>query len=224
MVMIRNGNRSFMTVGFREALGKTLIELRTMRKHRLAVRKARKYRGQTGLKLNLGCGRNGKAGWINIDLTNKADLTLDLREPLPFDDDSCSMVYSEHFLEHLDYPEKVLFLLRECFRVLYAGGRISIGVPDTEWPLNEYSGQWQDGYFSKAKELWHPKWCETKVEHVNYHFRQGDEHRFAYDCETLCHVLKKAGFVDTRRRTFELELDSPERELGTLYVSAVKRA
>jgi hypothetical protein len=40
-----------------------------------------------------------------------------------------------------------------------------------------------------AKRLWHPAWCQTRLEHLNYHFRQDTQHRFAYDYETLERVL-----------------------------------
>ena len=71
------------------------------------MRKARRYSNATGLQLHFGCGANVKPGFVNIDLSNAADLTLDLREQLPFADGSCSLVYSEHFLEHIEYPNVV---------------------------------------------------------------------------------------------------------------------
>jgi hypothetical protein len=43
---------------------------------------------------------------------------------------------------------------------------------------------------------------------VNYLFRQGSEHQYAYDFETLGHVLDQVGFVSATRRTFDPELDT----------------
>ena len=60
------------------------------------------------------------------------------------------------------------------------------------------------------------------MEHINFHFRQGTEHRFAYDFETMEQALKEAGFVEIRQRKFVSDLDSKSRELGTLYVNAMK--
>ena len=57
---------------------------------------------------------------------------------------------------------------------------------------------------------------------INYHFRQDGEHRFAYDHETLHHVLAEAGFRDIRRRAFDATLDTENRKIGTLYVDAEK--
>jgi predicted SAM-dependent methyltransferase len=160
-----------------------------------------------------------KLGWINID-AHASDLSLDLRRPLPFVSGGCAAIYSEHFLEHLDYPDAAFRLLRECWRVLQPGGTIDIGVPDTEWPLKEYAGIRDEGYFAKAKASWHPKWCQTRLEHLNYHFRQDTRHRFAYDYETLERALVMTGFVNVQARKFNPEMDSAHRQPGTLYVVA----
>ncbi|MEW6585576.1 MAG: methyltransferase domain-containing protein [Nitrospirota bacterium] len=215
-------NAEQTTAGFRQALCNLEREFSVMRKHSNGLVKARSYYELNALKLNLGCGPHLKDGWVNVDLNDNADITLDLREPLPLRDCSCSIIYSEHFLEHIDYPDNVTSLLKECYRILEPGGTFSAGVPDTEWPLLEYAGILQLGYFEKAKTLWHPKWCETDMEHINHHFRQGTEHRFAYDFRTLKHILTKTGFVEVTRRKFDPQRDNKSRELGTLYVDARK--
>ncbi len=48
---------------------------------------------------------------------------------LPFDDDSFTFIYSEHFFEHLT-PALALELFRECRRVLKVGGVLRTSVPD----------------------------------------------------------------------------------------------
>jgi SAM-dependent methyltransferase len=131
-------------------LSRTLQGLRAefdlLRCHRRGVAAAtERYDRASGLRLHLGCGDTRKPGWVNID-THRGDLTLDLRMPLPFRDGSCAAIYSEHFLEHVDYPDATLRLLGECRRVLQPGGLFDIGVPDTEWPLLEYAGVSQEGY------------------------------------------------------------------------------
>lgn len=190
--------------------------------HVIGAAKAARLSKQVDLKLHLGCGSKLKEGWINIDMRSSADIRLDLSRKLPFKSDSAAMVYSEHFLEHIDYPDGAMKLLGECFRVLKPGGVFSVGVPDTEWPLLEYAKVRDDGYFKAAKEEWHPEWCETELEHINWHFRQGGEHKFAYDFKTLEKALARSGFVAIRRRDFDPKLDSEERRLGTLYVDATK--
>ena len=203
-------------------LGKEIILHRI---HRAGVRKARAFAEKTRLKLNIGCGPHHKEGWVNIDLLKNAnaDLSLDMRERIPFPDGSAMLIYSEHFFEHLDYPEDAKRFLSECFRLLESNGIFRVGVPDTRWPLLNYANVGDGRYFEACKtEGWHPVWCKTPLDHINYHFRQGADHRYAYDFETMENALKETGFTDIRQCDFDPNLDSKSRAIGTLYVSALK--
>jgi predicted SAM-dependent methyltransferase len=200
-------------------------EVNLYRLHRRGVKKAQADKNRTGLKLNIGCGPNSKEGWINIDLSWSAEMSLDMREPLPFSDDSASIIYSEHFFEHLDYPNVAKMFLRECFRVLELDGIFRLGVPDTRPALFDYAGVgdgwWHDA--CKNREFFRPEWCVTILDHINYHFRQCGEHKYAYDFETIENVLEEVGFVDVAKSEFDAFLDTKSRELGTLYDSARKK-
>ena len=79
-----------------------------------------------------------------------------------------------------------------------------------------------DLFFEKAREFWHPRWCDTRMHNINYHFRQGTEHKYAYDYETLEKILIEVGFSSVTRASFDPALDSESRELGTLYAEALK--
>jgi len=208
--------------GLRVALRTLQQEFQAMRLHRQGLRQIRAYRGRTSLKLNIGCGPNQKPGWVNIDLIPNVDLSLDMREKLPLEDGCATIVYSEHFFEHLDYPVDAKHFLHECHRVLERGGIISIGVPDTRWPLEAYFGLQDQEYFQFVKKYWHPGWCQTPMEHINYHFRQDTQHRFAYDFETLKRALEECGFSNIHHREFDSGLDTARRKKGTLYVDAHK--
>jgi predicted SAM-dependent methyltransferase len=198
-------------------------EVRMYQRHRKGSKKASKYNAETNLKLNIGCGPNRKSGWLNIDLFSpRADLALDMREAIPFRGNSAAIIYSEHFFEHLDYPEPAKRFLKECRRILKPGGIFSVGVPDTEWPLQAYAGPDDKNYFAWSKENCLPEWCQTRIDDINYHFRQDGEHRFAYDYETLHLALMEAGFSNIRQRSFDANLDTEKRRIGTLYVEAVK--
>jgi len=103
------------------------------------------------------------------------------------------------------------------------GGVLVFSVPDTEWPLSDYREGADASYFKACREnSWHPKWCMTRLEHINYHFRQGTEHRFAYDLETAVKILTAAGFVDVRQRKYDPTLDSEHRRIGSLFICARK--
>ncbi len=79
------------------------------------------------VRLNIGAGQTYIPGFINIDISDKADVTLDLGvDMLPFEDDSVDLVFTYHTLEHIpDY----LFVLSEIHRVLKHGGRVLVGLP-----------------------------------------------------------------------------------------------
>jgi predicted SAM-dependent methyltransferase len=130
------------------------------------------------------------------------------------------MIYSEHFFEHLQHPRDTTRFLSEAFRLLEPGGVFSVGVPDTEWPLKAYSDD-KDSYFPTAKNL-HPPKCKTKLDHINYHFRQDGEHKYAWDFETLKNALEEMGFRNCIRRDPDPALDNKSRFIGTLYVDCVK--
>jgi predicted SAM-dependent methyltransferase len=212
-----------MPVGLQQAIRDLRRELMIIKLHRNGCRSARKYANAKSLKLNIGCGANRKTGWVNIDLGRNVDLTLDMRESIPLSDGSAQMIYSEHFFEHLDYPRDAVHFLSECFRILEPGGIFSVGVPDTRWPLRDYAGNGDGGYVEAMEaKRWHPDWCRTRMEHINYHFRQNGEHRFAWDFETMQQALRDAGFVEINQREYRPEIDTETRALGTLYVDAFR--
>ncbi len=82
-------------------------------------------------QLNLGCGDFYQEGWFNIECNTqlKADLHLDIRDGLPFDDSSVSTVYCGHVLEHLNASD-LAGVLREIARVLKPSGHLWVVGPD----------------------------------------------------------------------------------------------
>jgi SAM-dependent methyltransferase len=81
-----------------------------------------------GLRLNLGCGTDIRAGFVNIDrsLQPGVDVRLDLdREPLPFATGSVAEILCFDVLEHVDH----IGVLREIHRVLRPEGIARITVP-----------------------------------------------------------------------------------------------
>ena len=222
--------KKFVSPGERDALDHLALEHRIARYHREGLRQIREKSLSKPEKINLGSGSFCKPGFLNVDLFPGGDLTLDLRRGLPFEPDCCNFIFSEHFFEHVDYPEPAGHLLRECLRVLRPGGILRLSVPDTEWPLLDYKDGSKAPYFHFIKEYirehpsWFPSYCTTRLEHINYHFRQNGEHRFAYDEETLRKILDAAGFAEIKRVDVDPQLDSEHRQIGSLLISARKPA
>jgi hypothetical protein len=72
-------------------------------------------------------------------------------------------------------------------------------------------------------DWWGPAWCDNWMHRLNYLFRQGREHKYAYDEDTLSQLLRKAQFGDVRRRPFNPAMDAPNHIIGSLCVTARKQ-
>ena len=133
-------------------------------------------------QLNLGSGKDYKAGWLNVDVIERAepDVVLDLGRPvtLPLQLDGCrggriqlaadslERVYANNVLEHVpDLP----MLMGNVLRLLQDGGEFEIEVPyekaPTAWQdpthlraLNENSWLYYTDWF------WYLGWFEHRFE------------------------------------------------------------
>ena len=210
------------TRGLRAALRNLWTEIAVRNRHVAGRRRAASLHMRHA-KVQLACGGNHKPGWINVDLfAAGADLTLDLREDLPFSSASVSFVYSEHFLEHLLYPAEVKRLLSELFRVLEPGGILSVVVPDAQKTLHAYADPTDEFFSDRRLRSYLASEYPTRMHHVNYTFRADGQHKYAYDEETLAQVLRAAGFTAVGRRPFDESLDSAKRRGHSLYMQAMK--
>ena len=79
------------------------------------------------IKLNLGCGYDRKAEYVNVDQikTPASDILADLHH-LPFKKNAFNEVYLSHVLEHILEPDKAL---KEVHRISKLNGKIIIRVP-----------------------------------------------------------------------------------------------
>jgi predicted SAM-dependent methyltransferase len=197
----------------------------------------------TELKLNIGCGTSGIAGWVNID--NSPSILLsrlplgkrifrtpdwprdvrraDVRKRIPFPDSSVSCIYSSHTFEHFTYEES-LAVARECFRVLRPDGILRIVVPDLGILVRDYLAGAADPLAShqfvsrllltaNVRDVVHP----------------GAHHQQMFDARSLVHLLQQAGFAAPEVSQFgssriaeiaEIELESRRSE--SLYVEATR--
>lgn len=105
------------------------------------------------LKLDIGCGKNKKPGFLGVDSIafEGVDTVLDVSTGAwPWADDSVEEVHCSHFVEHLTANQRVHFV-NELSRVLVKGGKASIIVP--HWGSNRAYGdpthQWPP-----VSEMW----------------------------------------------------------------------
>lgn len=92
----------------------------------------------SGLKLNLGCGRDHKKGYINIDALEPCDLKHDLRDPLPFEDGSVDEIITEGDTICLFSDTEWKGLKKEIVRVLRSSGKLEIECNDFEYVLKAF--------------------------------------------------------------------------------------
>jgi predicted SAM-dependent methyltransferase len=186
--------------------------------------------------VNIGAGKVGRDGWINLDAFDWKNVafTCDCRTIVPLPDASARGIFTEHFLEHVDYDDELPEFLRECYRVLRPGGTLRIVVPDGERYLRAYCETGWAG-ISKLRQI-RPDGTDpylavpvkTKMELVNVVFRQFGEHKFAYDFETLALKLGEFGFVQIEQavagvsRDPIMAIDFSIRIHESLYVEASK--
>jgi hypothetical protein len=83
------------------------------------------------MKLNLGCGRDIRSGWCNVDMVSLpgVDLVADLSHPnslYDIADDVVTHMDMPHLLEHIADP---LPLLEELWRVAQPGCTLMIALP-----------------------------------------------------------------------------------------------
>lgn len=79
--------------------------------------------------LNLGCGTDIRAGFVNLDVAQLpgVDVVFDLSSgaPLPFEAGRFGHIVAKDILEHLDPP----VVLRELHRILRPGGTLEVTSP-----------------------------------------------------------------------------------------------
>lgn len=82
------------------------------------------------LKLDLGCGKNKKAGFTGVDsrVFDGVDVVADLTKPWEWADSSVTEINASHFVEHLTAEQRIHFI-NEAYRVLIPDGKLTIIVP-----------------------------------------------------------------------------------------------
>ena len=188
--------------------------------------------GKTGLKLNIGCGPNVESGWLNLDAFHRDPeiLYFNALNPLPIAAMTVKRIHCEHFLEHLDLDHAIDFL-KECYRVLEAGGTVRLIVPDVDKYIEARATK-NDRFFKALSNIGNPSDpLVTPNMVINQMFRMGGDHRYAWDFETIRHFAGEIGFLTVERSALnagpsEYAMDGQDdwRETESLYVEMTRAA
>lgn len=134
--------------------------------------------------------------WKAVDIVDRPGVThvADWSEGLPFKDESVSLIYTSHTLEHL-WWFKVPDALKEAYRVLRPGGVLEIHVPDFRkivcaYIMGEPSNDWR--WMNPGGDLM--RWINGLIYARND--EEGCQHHALFDRDFLRQCLEEAGFSD----------------------------
>lgn len=151
-------------------------------------------------KLQLACGSNHPAGWLNTDYYHPSDTIacLDVTKRFPFPDNTFNAVLAEHVIEHFTYPDGKA-MMAECHRTLKPGGILRLSTPNILF----YTGLFDPDNFAKYRESyviphqkhWIPYADQPRATFVLNNLVRNWRHLFVYDFETVKALLESVGFT-----------------------------
>ena len=133
---------------------------------------------ELGDKLNLGCGRFKKPGFVNVDCDPglEPDVVQDLNVlPYSFPSGHFRLIEADHVLEHLHEPFRVM---AELHRLLQHGGQLVVRVRSLVSPLlfhlSEAVGKGIDFFANLSPLLCSRGWCFLVggFEEIEFRFRK----------------------------------------------------
>ncbi|MBN1540139.1 MAG: methyltransferase domain-containing protein [Candidatus Thermoplasmatota archaeon] len=175
------------------------------------------------MKLNLGCGKVYKLGYVNIDSSHSsvADEDWDIMD-LPLRDSSVDLIEMDQVIEHFDWVN-VKYLLAECWRVLKPDGRMVIETPDLMGAMKKLKKLHGQEFLIGSQWLFG---IDTK----------GQRHGIVFTERELGSLLTSSGFIDVvskAQRTYKREpglriectkgSDEGRRKIGSLFRKKVRK-
>jgi predicted SAM-dependent methyltransferase len=163
----------------------------------------RRLRPDGPLRVVIGAGHHRRPGWLNTDVFPYGldDVYLDATRRFPFGDGTVDRIYAEHVIEHVPH-EAGQHVLRECRRVLAAGGRVRLATPDIHRVVALLGPDDHAAYVRWSNETYAPELVDGRaadpVFAVNRLFHEWG-HTFLYDEAALRRELIDAGLVDAVR-------------------------
>ncbi len=181
--------------------------------------------------INLGSGDQVIPGFLSIDFSFKADLSLDLRKGiLPFKSSTINIVVCTSAINYFD-KNSGQKIINETFRVLKKGGIARFSTQDLEIIAQKYLNKDYNFFFQKTangQERFQGKTFADKFNSWFYGYDSGiGTCQYVYDFETLKELFKNSGFRKIEKKKFmESEIvqikSIDNREDQMFYLEATK--
>jgi len=142
-------------------------------------------------RLHIG-GKVRVSGWevINAVPGEHVDHLGNARDLSQFDDNTFKEIYASHVLEHFDYKNELLIVLKEWKRVMIPGGKIFISVPNMDILAHLF--------LQKDKLTGEERFFVMRMM-FGGHVDEYDYHIVGLNEEFLFSYLHHAGFVNYQR-------------------------
>jgi hypothetical protein len=140
------------------------------------------------MKLNLGCAKDVKEGWVNIDmhydhpLVIKADIL-----GLEYDHDSIEKIHAQDIIEHLPY-QTALLQLSKWYNWLCKDGELFIQTTNFDKIIEAYRiGVWDVATLNYM--------LFAGINYTDVGSQECDFHKSVYSKDQICSHLQKLGFT-----------------------------
>ena len=162
------------------------------------------------MRLNVGCGRDYKIGYVNIDINPsvKSDAVMSAHD-LKFEDSLFEEIIASHLIEHLGFF-KAKFFLSEAYRTLKEGGVLILETPYIEKTFEN---------FLKASN---PSEREKILGWVYGSESAYQNHLYCFPLELLDSLLKEAGFEIEKTEFYDYEPLRPAVRICALKKTSEK--
>ena len=143
----------------------------------------------TNLKLNLACGLDYRAGYVNADLyplpNAKVDAVFDVSS-IPYADNTVDEIIASHIIEHFDAYESRK-ILQEWYRVLKPGGKLIVETPDFLASCDAFVKSSNESRWAMCGHFFATPWIP------------GQTHKFLFTEQWLSEYLIREGFSSATR-------------------------
>lgn len=166
------------------------------------------------IKLQLGCGKTFKEGWINSNYTTKLKnlkyydemrkqghniVELDVTKTWDmFEDNTVDYIFSEHMIEHLKETDG-LFCLKESYRVLKSGGIIRTIAPSRTFYENIVGNDLHEFVINYCKKIFRKSGTYSgAAKKISQRTLNEQGHHWVPTEKMLLDQHKAAGFINVK--------------------------